>query len=123
MNVGTGGWNERKAFDGTREGRRDGIKEHFGEGSGNLAGGNTNGYQGACDPNHGSWRGKGIAKVAVVGEVVLVQVEIFAESHGASEGTGGKPVWDSVECKPLSDSGRSVVLIVSVFGALCVVCR
>ena len=122
MNVGTGGWNERKACDGRREGRRDGIKEHFGEGTGKLAGRNTNGYEGACDPNHGSWGSKGVTKVAVVGEVVLVEVKMFAESHGAGEGTRGDPVWDSVKCKPLSDSGRSVVLIGSVFGALCVQC-
>ena len=122
VDVGSGGWNEREACDGRRKGRRDGIKKHFGEGSGKLAGRNTNGYKGACDPNHGGWGGKGIAKVAVVGEVVLVQVEVFAESHGASEGTRGNPVWGSIEFKPLSDSVRSVVLIATVLGALCVQC-
>ena len=29
-------------------------------------------------------------------------------------------MWDAVECNPLAKSGRSVVLIGSVFGALCV---
>jgi len=121
VNIGAGGWNERKACDGRREGRRNG-KEHFGEGTGKLAGRNTDGYEGACDPNHGSWGSKGVAKVVVIGEVVLVEVKMLAESHGAGEGTRGNPVWDSIKCKPLFDSGRSVVLIGTVFGALCGQC-
>ena len=81
MKVGARRWNEGMACDGRGEGRRNGIKEHLGGGSRELAGRNTNGNEGACDPNHGSRRSKGVSKVAVICEVVLMKDEELAESH------------------------------------------
>ena len=56
-------------------------KKHFGEGGGELARGGPNRLQSTCNPYHGCGRGKGIAEVLVINEVVLVKPESFAKPH------------------------------------------
>ena len=81
MEIESVGENVWEVREGRWEGWRDGLKKHFGERRRELAGWGAHGLEGTRYPDHSCWWGEGVPEVLVVDDVILVEPNVFRETH------------------------------------------